>query len=47
MAEFDYCDPWHTVFGRVISGMDPVDTLRRGDVMKKVEIISSLNITLM
>ncbi|WP_081384372.1 hypothetical protein [Paenibacillus sp. FSL R7-0189] len=27
--------------------MDHVDTLRRGDVMKKVEVISSLNITLM
>ncbi|WP_076101258.1 peptidylprolyl isomerase [Paenibacillus odorifer] len=26
-----YCDPWHTVFGRVISGMDHVDTLKRGD----------------
>ncbi|AWV31401.1 hypothetical protein CD191_01490 [Paenibacillus odorifer] len=30
-----------------MSGMDHVDTLRRGDVMKKVEVISSLNITLM
>jgi len=35
--------PWlngkHTVFGNVVSGMDVVNQIAKGDVMKKVEII--------
>ncbi len=35
---FDYLDGWHTVFGKVISGMEHVDALQRGDLMKEVKV---------
>ncbi|WP_042200423.1 peptidylprolyl isomerase [Paenibacillus camerounensis] len=35
---FDYLDPWHTVFGGVTAGMEHVDTLRRGDVIREISV---------
>ncbi|MFC4303186.1 peptidylprolyl isomerase [Cohnella boryungensis] len=35
---FDYLDGWHTVFGEVVSGMEHVDALKRGDKMKEVKV---------
>jgi peptidyl-prolyl cis-trans isomerase B (cyclophilin B) len=36
--EFDYLNGWHTVFGKVISGMEYVDALKRGDKMLEVKV---------
>lgn len=38
---FDYLDAWHTVFGQVTAGMEQVDALRRGDIMKEVNVWDS------
>ncbi|WP_151735574.1 peptidylprolyl isomerase ['Paenibacillus yunnanensis' Narsing Rao et al. 2020] len=35
---FEYLDGWHTVFGRVTEGMEQVDALRRGDIIKEVKV---------
>jgi len=37
-GEFDYLDGWHTVFGRVASGMEHADSLKRGDKMRRVKV---------
>tara|TARA_R100001143_G_scaffold63603_2_gene73724 strand:- start:64104 stop:64553 length:450 start_codon:yes stop_codon:yes gene_type:complete len=34
-----HLDRNHTVFGKVVSGVDVIDSIRQGDVMEKVEII--------
>ncbi len=36
-----HLDGRHTVFGKVTSGMDVVNSIRQGDVMDKVEIVES------
>ncbi|OEH86280.1 peptidylprolyl isomerase [Desulfuribacillus stibiiarsenatis] len=33
-----HLDGQHTVFGKVVSGMEHVDTIKGGDVMQKVEV---------
>lgn len=33
-----HLDGGHTVFGKVIEGMDVVDSIRQGDVMKEVKV---------
>lgn len=35
---FDYLDGWHTVFGQVTAGMEHVDALKRGDVMRDIRV---------
>lgn len=35
---FDYLDGWHTVFGRVIEGMEHADALRRGDLIQEISV---------
>lgn len=35
---FPHLDGVHTVFGQVIEGIDTVDRIKQGDVMKKVEV---------
>lgn len=34
-----HLDRNHTVFGKVVSGIDIIDSIRQGDVMTKVEIV--------
>ncbi len=34
-----HLDRNHTVFGKVVSGLDVIDSIRQGDVMTKVEIV--------
>lgn len=34
-----HLDRMHTVFGKVVEGLEVIDTIRRGDVMEKVLII--------
>lgn len=36
-----HLDRNHTVFGKVVSGVDIIDTIRQGDVMTKVEIVEN------
>lgn len=35
-----HLDRNHTVFGKVVSGVDVIDNIRQGDVMTKVEIVA-------
>lgn len=38
-ASFPHLDGVHTVFGKVISGMEEVDKIKQKDIMKKVTVV--------
>jgi len=36
-----HLDRNHTVFGKVVSGLDVIDSIRQGDVMTKIEVLEA------
>ena len=41
LAPAHFLDGKYTVFGKVVSGMNIVDTVRKGDKMKTVKIVEA------
>ncbi|HYB40322.1 MAG TPA: peptidylprolyl isomerase [Candidatus Methylomirabilis sp.] len=41
MAPAHFLDGQYTVFGKVVSGMDVVDKIKKGDKMKSVRIVEA------